>query len=142
VLPKVAKVLQQDYGNAASGAQGLTVALTRLSNVGFQIAIKLTDTFGGMFASVVNIVTSVLGLLEQAMDELLKMAGSLAIGVTAVIGVGLSTIIGLPSIAKHITNLSTLFSVGMGSLLKSLAPFYLGIIADIADGWLGAQNDL
>ncbi|MFM5990005.1 MAG: tape measure protein, partial [Sphaerospermopsis kisseleviana] len=27
VLPKVTKVLQQDYGNAASGAQGLTVAL-------------------------------------------------------------------------------------------------------------------
>ncbi|MFM8008967.1 MAG: tape measure protein, partial [Dolichospermum sp.] len=143
ILPKVAKTLNEDYGKAAANSTGsLTVALTRLGNIGFDIAIKLTKAFGGIFAMFTNLGANVLGIFRDSLEQLIPLFSSLMIGVTAVVGVGLATILSASPIATFLATAQNMIVVGLGSLMVNLAPFYAGIIADIADTWLGAQNDL
>ncbi|MFM6670183.1 MAG: tape measure protein, partial [Dolichospermum sp.] len=143
ILPKVAKTLNEDYGKAAANSTGsLTVALTRLGNTGFDIAIKLTKAFGGIFAMFTNLGANVLGIFRDSLEQLIPLFSSLMIGVTAVVGVGLATILSASPIATFLATAQNMIVVGLGSLMVNLAPFYAGIIADIADTWLGAQNDL
>jgi tape measure domain-containing protein len=143
ILPKVAKTLNEDYGKAAANSAGsFTVALTKLGNVGFDIAIKLTKAFGGTFAMFANVGANALGMFRDTLDQLLPLFNSLMIGVTAVVGVGLATILSASPIAKFLATVQNLITAGLGALMVNLAPFYIGIIADVADGWLGAQNDL
>jgi len=143
ILPKVAKTLSEDYGkSAANGTASFTSALTKLGNIGFDIAIKLTKAFGGTFAMFTNFGAGLLGIFRDALDQIIPLFNSLMIGVTAVVGVGLAVILQSNPIAKFLTNMQTMITVGLGKLMLQLAPFYIGIIADVADGWLGAQNDL
>ncbi|MFM6603774.1 MAG: tape measure protein, partial [Dolichospermum sp.] len=143
ILPKVAKTLNEDYGKAAANSAGsFTVALTRLGNTGFDIAIKLTKAFGGIFTDFTNLGANVLGIFRDSLEQLIPLFSSLMIGVTAVVGVGLATILSASPIATFLATAQNMIVVGLGSLMVNLAPFYAGIIADIADTWLGAQNDL
>jgi tape measure domain-containing protein len=142
ILPKVAKVLNKDYGKSASNVNNFTSALTRLGNVGFDIAVTLTNAFGGMFAMFTNVAAGALSIFRDSLETLLPVLSSLMIGVTAVTGVGLATILNTAPIAKFLATVNNLLVSGLGALMVNLAPYYLGIIADVADGWLGAQNDL
>ncbi|MFM8201233.1 MAG: tape measure protein, partial [Dolichospermum sp.] len=121
ILPKVAKTLNEDYGKAAANSTGsLTVALTRLGNTGFDIAIKLTKAFGGIFAMFTNLGANVLGIFRDSLEQLIPLFSSLMIGVTAVVGVGLATILSASPIATFLATAQNMIVVGLGSLMVNL----------------------
>ncbi|MFM6728463.1 MAG: hypothetical protein ACKPJF_29265, partial [Dolichospermum sp.] len=123
ILPKVAKTLNEDYGKAAANSAGsFTVALTRLGNTGFDIAIKLTKAFGGIFTDFTNLGANVLGIFRDSLEQLIPLFSSLMIGVTAVVGVGLATILSASPIATFLATAQNMIVVGLGSLMVNLAP--------------------
>ena len=142
VLPKVAKQLNLEYGGATSGVHGLSIALSRLGTIGFEMSVKLTNAYSGLFAGIVNIFTSMADVVNNNLDNILMFINSFIIGTAAVLGVGLMTIFNMTSVGSHIKNVGMLLGTGIGAAMTALGPHFLGIIADIADDWFGAQNTI
>ena len=142
VLPKVAKQLNLEYGGATSGVHGLSIALSRLGTIGFEMSVKLTNAYSGLFAGIVNIFTSMADVVNNNLDNILMFINSFIIGTAAVLGVGLMTIFKMTSVGSHIANVGMFLGTGIGAAMTALGPHFLGIIADIADDWFGAQNTI
>ena len=144
ILPKVAKVLNLDYGKSASGsADSLVLALTKLGNVGFEITSIFTDKLSGALAGVVNFASNGLGFLKDSLGTLIPLGQSFAIGFAATIAVGLSIM--MTKIKPVVVLLGTLQSLVLSTfsaIASNLMPMIIGITSDVADGWLGAESDL
>jgi tape measure domain-containing protein len=144
ILPKVAKVLNLDYGKSASGsADSLVLALTKLGNVGFEITSIFTDKLSGALAGVVNFASNGLGFLKDSLGTLIPLGQSFAIGFAATIAVGLSVV--MTKIKPVVVLLGTLQSLVLSTfsaIASNLMPMIIGITSDVADGWLGAESDL
>ena len=142
VFPKVAKQLLLEYGGATNGADGLSLALTRLGTVGFEMSVKLTNAYSGLFAGIVNIFTSMAEVVNRNLDNILMFVNSFIIGTAAVLGVGIAMIMKMSFAGVWIKNISTLLSTGIAAAMAGLGPHFLGIFADIADDWFGAQYSI
>jgi tape measure domain-containing protein len=144
ILPKVAKVLKLDYGKAASGsADSLVLALTKLSNVGFEITTVFTDKLSGALAGVVNFASNGLGFLKDSLGTLIPLGQSFAIGFAATIAVGLSIMMTkIKPVVVLLGSLQSLLLSTFSAIASNLMPMIIGITSDVADGWLGAESDL
>ena len=144
ILPKVAKVLKEDYGNAAANqAGGLVVALNRLGNVGFEITSIFADKLGGTLAFFVNTFANTLGLLTGALGELIPLAQSFMIGFAATISIGLTIILSrFGPLKVAITSLQNFLLATFGAITTNMMPMVIGIVSDVADGWMGAEKNL
>ncbi len=144
ILPKVAKVLKQDYGDAAANqAGGLVVALNKLGNVGFEITTIFTDKLGGTLGWFVSTFADGLSLLSSTLGTLIPLGQSFAIGFAATIAIGLTTIM---TKAKPLVvlfgSLQNLLMATFSVITTNMMPMIVGVTADVADNWLGAEKDL
>ncbi|TEX50258.1 MAG: hypothetical protein B7C55_11675, partial [Actinomycetales bacterium mxb001] len=142
VLPKVAKQLNIDYRGAAKGAEGFSISLTRLQNVGMEMSVKLVNAFGGVFAFVIDIFTNLANGINAILDEILMLIGSFVIGVTATLGVGLVFLLKMNPIKVFLGNMSRFLTAGIGAFMGALGKFFMGILADVVDDFLGAQKTI
>jgi murein DD-endopeptidase MepM/ murein hydrolase activator NlpD len=142
VLPKVAKQLKIDYSGAAKGAEGFSISLTRLQNIGMEMSIKLVNAFGGLFSFVVDIFSNIASAINAILDDIIKIFSSFVIGVTATLGVGLVFLLKMNPVKTFLMNISGLLTAGIAALMGALGPFFLGILADVLDDFLGAQKTL
>ncbi len=144
ILPKVAKVLNADYGKAASGsADSLVLALTKLGNVGFEITSIFTDKLSGALAGIVNFASNGLGFLKDSLGTLIPLGQSFAIGFAATIAVGLSIMMTkIKPVVVLLGSLQNLLLSTFSAIASNLMPMIIGITSDVADGWLGAESDL
>lgn len=143
VLPKVGAVLKQDFGKAASGAGGgLLTAFTAIENAGFDLSVKLSETFSGIFGAVVNLGAGIFNIFNQNFDLILKLGGAFVIGITAQIAVGLQQIMMMPGISTAMASMQGVFISTFAKSITLLAPFMFGMFIDVADDFLGAQNSI
>ncbi|MEY2910726.1 MAG: hypothetical protein RLZZ184_35 [Cyanobacteriota bacterium] len=144
ILPKVAKVLKEDYGSAAADqAGGLVVALNRLGNVGFEITTIFTDKIGGTLAFFVNTFANILGVLSGALKELIPLAQSFMIGFAATISIGLTIILSkFGPLRVAIGSLQNFLLATFSAITTNMMPMVVGVVSDVADGWLGAEKNL
>ncbi len=144
ILPKVAKVLKEDYGNAAANqAGGLVVALTRLGNVGFEITSIFADKIGNTLAFFVNTFANALGLLTGALGELIPLAQSFVIGFATSIAIGLTVILTqFGPFVVAMKSLRAFLLATFSAITTNMMPMVVGILSDVADGWMGAENNL
>ena len=144
ILPKVAKVLKEDYGNAAANqAGGLVVALNKLGNVGFEAVSIFTDKVGGLLSAPVDFFATVAGLLVGSLNQLLPLAQSFMIGFAATISIGLTIILSkFKPFLVAIGSLQNFLLATFSTITTNMMPMIVGVTADVADGWLGAEKDL
>ena len=144
ILPKVAKVLNQDYGNsAASQAGGLVVALNKLGNVGFEITTIFTDKLGGTLGFFVSTFADGLSLFSKSLGALIPLGQSFAIGFAATIAIGLTTIMrGFTPLVTILGSLQNLLMTTFSVVATNMMPMIIGVTADVADNWLGAEKDM
>ncbi|MFZ9728393.1 MAG: tape measure protein, partial [Candidatus Nanopelagicaceae bacterium] len=144
ILPKVAKVLKQDYGNAAANqAGGLVVALNKLGNVGFEITTIFTDKLGGTLGWFVSTFADGLSLLSSTLGTLIPLGQSFAIGFAATIAIGLTTIMkNAAPLVVLLGSLQNLLMATFSVITTNMMPMIVGVTADVADNWLGAEKDL
>ena len=140
VLPKVADILNNEFGNIGSeGVKTFTGALTRLENAGFEVAVSLTDTFGETFGFIANKAADLTEFIANQFEIIAKTAAALLVGITAQVAVGLQTILAAPAIKKVATNISTLVFSSFVKSFKLLTPFFIGSLSLIASEYLGAE---
>ena len=144
ILPKVAKVLKEDYGSAASAqAGGLVVALNKLGNVGFEAVSIFTDKVGRLLSAPVDFFATVAGLLVGSLNQLLLLAQSFMIGFAATISIGLTIILSkFKPFLVAIGTLQSFLLATFSTITTNMMPMIVGVTADVADGWLGAEKDL
>ena len=144
ILPKVAKVLNQDYGNsAASQAGGLVVALNKLGNVGFEITTIFTDKLGGTLGFFVSTFADGLSLFSKSLGALIPLGQSFAIGFAATIGIGLTVIMTkFKPLVTLLGSLQHLLMATFSVVATNMMPMIIGVTADVADNWLGAEKDM
>ena len=144
ILPKVAKVLKEDYGSAASDqAGGLVVALNKLGNVGFEITTIFADQIGGTLGFFVDLFANILGLLKNTLNELIPLAQSFMIGFATSIAIGLTII--LTQFGPFVVAMKSLqgfLLATFSAITTNMMPMVVGIMSDVADGWLGAERNL
>ncbi|MFO0051596.1 MAG: tape measure protein, partial [Dolichospermum sp.] len=144
ILPKVAKVLKEDYGNAAADqAGGLVVALNKLGNVGFEITTIFANQIGGTLGSFVDFFANVLGLLKNILNDLIPLAQSFMIGFAATITIGLTIILSkFKPFLVMMGSLQNFLLATFSAITTNMMPMIIGVTSDVADGWLGAEKDL
>ena len=142
VLPRVGSILKQDFGNAAAGGGGLLTAFTAIENAGFDLSVKLAETFSGLFGAIVNFGAGIFNVFNKNFDLILKLGAAFVIGVTAQLAVGLQQLTMMPGIAKALAGVQGAFLSTFSKSMTMLAPFMFGMFIDIADDFLGAQNSI
>jgi tape measure domain-containing protein len=143
VLPKVAKVLKTDFGAAAeSAAGGFTSAISRMENAGFDLNIKLTKSFDGLFGGVTNLAAGMFETFNKNFDNIAKVGAAFLIGFTAQIAVATQTIMQAPAIASKMGMVQNLFIASFKKSILTLTPFFVGVFSDIADDFLGAKHSV
>jgi len=144
VLPNVAKVLNQDYGaSAANQAGGLVVALNKLGNVGFEITTIFTDKLGSTLGWFVGTFADGLALFSNTLGALIPLGQAFAIGFAATIAIGLTTIMTkVKPLVVLFGSLQNLLMATFTAVATNMMPMIIGVTADVADNWLGAEKDL
>ena len=144
ILPKVAKVLKEDYGSAAADqAGGLAVALNKLGNVGFEITSIFTDKLSGTLAFFVNTLANGLSLLTSGLKEMIPLVQSFMIGFAATISIGLTIILSkFGPLRVAIGSLQNFLLATFSAITTNMMPMVIGVVSDVADGWLGAERNL
>lgn len=143
ILPRVAEVLKQDFGKAASGAGGgLTTAITNLENAGFDLSVKLTEVFSNTFGAVTNMASGIFDVFNANFDNILKLGSAFLIGITAQVAVGLQQIVAMPAIAGAMGKVQGAFLSTFAKSFSLLSPFFFGMLIDVADDFFGAQNSI
>jgi tape measure domain-containing protein len=142
VLPKVGKVLLSEFGGVANSVNSVIDALARLSNAGFDIAVGLTDSFGGVMAGVINVLTGGLTIISNSISAISNIvsASLITMGITA--AVGLRAVLQVSPLAAAIGTIQNFLMSSFRNITLALAPFFLGIVVDFADTMVGAQKDL
>jgi tape measure domain-containing protein len=144
ILPNVAKVLNQDYGaSAANQAGGLVVALNKLGNVGFEITTIFTDKLGSTLGWFVGTFADGLALFSNTLGALIPLGQAFAIGFAATIAIGLTTIMTkVKPLVVLFGSLQNLLMATFTAVATNMMPMIIGVTADVADNWLGAEKDL
>ena len=143
VLPKVTKVLEQEFGSAAEkGTSDFTSALASMETALFKLDRNFTDIFGGIFAGITNLVSGIVTAFSDNFRIISQLAGAFTIGVVAQVGIGLSTILAMPKIAPFVSNIQGFIMGAWKTGLITLTPFMSGILADVIDDVFNTENDL
>lgn len=142
ILPKVAKVLKEDFGKSIGGNNNFTSAVTRLENATFGLQIKLNDTFSGIFTTLTDGSAAAVNFLVGSFDKIAKLGGALLIGMSAQVAIGIQTIMSSPGIAEKVASVQNLFFVTLKKVSSSVMPFMVGSFIDVLDDFLGAKNSV
>jgi len=142
VLPKVGKVLLQEFGGVVNSANSVIDALARLSNAGFDIAVGLTNSFGGAMAGAINVLTSGLNVISNSISKISSIVSTSLITMVIATTVGLKTVLRQNPIAGAVSTLQNFLMSSFKNMTMALAPFILGIVVDFGDTMIGAQKDI
>lgn len=140
VLPKVAKQLKAEFGEAAAGAATtFTSAMVRIENAVFKTQEALAEMFGPVLTVFANFFASLQNFVGSNIGSIVKVLGAALIGITAQFLVGLTVILKGTGLVTTITNaLAPLF----GRVFATLTPFAVGVMVDFMDDVLGAQTSV
>jgi tape measure domain-containing protein len=143
VMPKVAKVLQDEYGAAAlKGTSDLTSALARGETALFDFDRKFTEAFGGIMATFTNFGVGFIEMFNRVFSAGAQLVGAFSIGVAAQVAVGLQTILSSPAIAPKAAVVQNFMQASFRAGLATLSPFLIGVFADIMSDIFGAKNSI
>jgi tape measure domain-containing protein len=140
VLPKVAKQLKAEFGEAArSSATTFTSAMVRIENAVFKTQEALAEMFAPVLTVFANFFAMLQNFIGSNIGSIVKVLGAALIGVTAQFLVGLTVILKGTGLVATMTNaLAPLF----GRVFATLTPFAVGVMVDFMDDVLGAQHSV
>ena len=143
VLPKVAKQLKSEFGgDSVSGIQQFIDGLTRIQNALFRTQEQLAKTFQPVLAIVGGLMAKVAEIFESQIPVITQLGSVFAIGFGAQFLVGLQQIFSHGKIAKGLATVQVLLIKAFAGAMQFLSPFLIGIIADMMDNVLGADNSV
>ena len=142
ILPKVGRVLLQEFGGATNSVNSVIDALARLSNAGFDIAVGLTESFGGAMAGAINILTGGLNVISNSISKISSIVSTSLITMVIATTVGLKTVLRQNPIANAVSTLQNFLMSSFKNMTMALAPFILGMVVDFGDTMIGAQKDI
>jgi tape measure domain-containing protein len=143
ILPKVAKILNQDFGEAAKAASGnFTSAMIRMENAGFNLRVKLSDTFSSVFSVVADAGAKGVQAFTNNFDAISKVVGLGLLGASVQVAVGIEALLAAPMIGKHVATAQNFVMSAFTKSLSTLTPFFAGVFIDLLDDVLGAKNSV
>ncbi|MGL4881274.1 MAG: tape measure protein, partial [Waterburya sp.] len=143
VLPKVAQVLKEDYGGSfQSFGTDYVGALANMENATFKFQKAVAESYGGLFAGITNIFAKLTSVIGGNFDILSKIITAGLIGIGAQVGIGLTMMLSVPKVATKMAAFQALVKTSFRSALVGVAPFLVGVLADVIGDIFGAKNTI